>query len=54
MNTVNNEVCEFDSTPTTENFFKTCKPGDSDYFVNCASKCGRKFGENGFICKSTD
>ena len=39
MNTVNNEVCEFDSTPTTEKFFKICQPCDENYEESCPSKC---------------
>lgn len=39
MNSFNNEVCEFDSTPTTENFSKTCKPGDYNYNGGCPNKC---------------
>ena len=32
MNSVNNEVCEFDPTPTTENFASDCIYDD-----NCSS-----------------
>ena len=54
MNSTNNEVCEFDSTPTTENFsgqiienFESC-----GYDDNCTSKC-KKWSWSDFGMKCT-
>ena len=46
MNSTNNEVCEFDPTPTTENFASDCIYDD-----NCSSKCKKwNYFGFGFYC----